>query len=357
MARALELAWRGWGRVAPNPMVGAVVLRGRRGRWARVARGVRGPPRRGGGPGEAGCRRSRGDARGHPRALRASGEAAALHRGACSRRASGAWSRRWRIPIRSRGGGAARLRAAGVEVEVGLVGARRRRQNATVPAPRSASRRGRSWRSSSPPRWMGASPIATGTLALDQRAGGARLGALAARRVRRASRWAARTARVDDPSLTVRGTVAPRRRRVRVVFARRAELPTALALVRTAREVPDHGCSRHRARRARAAALGAAGVDVRPATDLAAALGALRARRGRSAPGRGRRAAGGRAARRGPGGPATTGCRAPLWLGAGGVPAVAGPRRALPLAEAARWRVVERRAAGGGHPAGGGPRA
>src|SRR2546427_816150 len=28
MRRALELAWRGWGRVAPNPLVGAVVLRG-----------------------------------------------------------------------------------------------------------------------------------------------------------------------------------------------------------------------------------------------------------------------------------------------------------------------------------------
>src|SRR6266480_4416624 len=28
MHRALELAWRGWGRVSPNPMVGAVVLRG-----------------------------------------------------------------------------------------------------------------------------------------------------------------------------------------------------------------------------------------------------------------------------------------------------------------------------------------
>src|SRR5918995_3690966 len=26
MARALELAWRGWGRVQPNPLVGAVVL-------------------------------------------------------------------------------------------------------------------------------------------------------------------------------------------------------------------------------------------------------------------------------------------------------------------------------------------
>src|SRR5438034_6907103 len=28
MQRALDLAWRGWGRVAPNPMVGAVVLHG-----------------------------------------------------------------------------------------------------------------------------------------------------------------------------------------------------------------------------------------------------------------------------------------------------------------------------------------
>src|SRR2546423_13298080 len=27
MRRALELAWRGWGRVSPNPLVGAVVLR------------------------------------------------------------------------------------------------------------------------------------------------------------------------------------------------------------------------------------------------------------------------------------------------------------------------------------------
>ena len=28
MDRALALAWRGWGRVAPNPLVGAVVLQG-----------------------------------------------------------------------------------------------------------------------------------------------------------------------------------------------------------------------------------------------------------------------------------------------------------------------------------------
>src|SRR5215210_5486743 len=30
MARALELAWGGWGRVQPNPLVGAVVLQGDR---------------------------------------------------------------------------------------------------------------------------------------------------------------------------------------------------------------------------------------------------------------------------------------------------------------------------------------
>src|SRR5256885_13849185 len=28
MRRALDIAWRGWGRVSPNPLVGAVVLRG-----------------------------------------------------------------------------------------------------------------------------------------------------------------------------------------------------------------------------------------------------------------------------------------------------------------------------------------
>src|SRR3989442_3417092 len=28
MRRALDLAWRGWGRVAPNPLVGAVILQG-----------------------------------------------------------------------------------------------------------------------------------------------------------------------------------------------------------------------------------------------------------------------------------------------------------------------------------------
>src|SRR6266850_919953 len=28
MRRALDLAWRGWGRVAPNPLVGAVLLQG-----------------------------------------------------------------------------------------------------------------------------------------------------------------------------------------------------------------------------------------------------------------------------------------------------------------------------------------
>ena len=52
MARALDLAWRGWGRVHPNPLVGAVVLAGRGRRRRGVARRVRRPARgaRGAGP-------------------------------------------------------------------------------------------------------------------------------------------------------------------------------------------------------------------------------------------------------------------------------------------------------------------
>ncbi|HEX5817248.1 MAG TPA: dihydrofolate reductase family protein, partial [Gemmatimonadales bacterium] len=37
--------------------------------------------------------------------------------------------------------------------------------------------------------------------------------------------------------------------------------------------------------------------------------------------------------------------QSPVWLGEGGVPAVAG-HASLPLAEAPRWRIVERRALG-----------
>src|SRR4030095_14971253 len=103
MVRALDLAWRGWGRVQPNPMVGAVVLSsdgrfvgagwhaefgerhaetivlagggvGARRGAPRVRRAPRRADRAGGG-GRAGTRR---DAGGHARALHPSREAAAV---------------------------------------------------------------------------------------------------------------------------------------------------------------------------------------------------------------------------------------------------------------------------------------
>ena len=56
MPRALELAWRGWGRVQPNPLVGAVVLRRRRDRRRGLARRVRRAARRGDRAGRGGRR-------------------------------------------------------------------------------------------------------------------------------------------------------------------------------------------------------------------------------------------------------------------------------------------------------------
>ena len=91
MARALDLAWRGWGRVQPNPLVGAVVLssdghlvgEGWHAEFGDASRRAYGA----GGGGRASTRR---DAGGHARALHPSRQAAAVHRrGAGRGRAAG----------------------------------------------------------------------------------------------------------------------------------------------------------------------------------------------------------------------------------------------------------------------------
>lgn len=83
------------------------------------------------------------------------------------------------------------------------------------------------------------------------------------------------TVLADDPQLTVRGAVRPRVAPVRVIFDRAAETPLTSALVRTARETPTMIFSHHPPV-ARMAALHNAGVDVFEAEDLPAALAALR---------------------------------------------------------------------------------
>ncbi len=83
------------------------------------------------------------------------------------------------------------------------------------------------------------------------------------------------TVRSDDPQLTARGTIRPRVAPMRVVFDRNAETPLEANLVRTAKETPTVIFGHHPPV-ARLAALHNAGVDVFEAEDLPAALEALR---------------------------------------------------------------------------------
>jgi diaminohydroxyphosphoribosylaminopyrimidine deaminase/5-amino-6-(5-phosphoribosylamino)uracil reductase len=152
------------------------------------------------------------------------------------------------------------------------------------------------------------------------------------------------TARTDDASLTVRGPVEPRVAPRRVVFDRLAELPSTLALVRTAREIPTILVTTLSASLTRTEPLEELGVRVIRAATLAVAMQALREEGIGSIVIEG----GGRLAGR----LLSEGLvdryywiQSPLWLGDSGIPAIAD----LPgtsLVEAERWQVVERRALG-----------
>jgi diaminohydroxyphosphoribosylaminopyrimidine deaminase/5-amino-6-(5-phosphoribosylamino)uracil reductase len=153
-----------------------------------------------------------------------------------------------------------------------------------------------------------------------------------------------RTARADDPQLTVRGSVEPRNPPRRVVFDAGADLDPDLTLVRTARRVPTLLVTSPGAPEDRVERLAACGVTVLPADDLVDGLQLLRRAGVDSLLVEG----GGRLAG------ALLGqdladryywLQSPLWLGERGVPAVAG-LPGEPLARAARWHPVERRTLG-----------
>lgn len=341
MGRALALAWHGWGRVGANPMVGAVVLRD----GAVVGEGWHAEY---GGP------------HGERVALAAAGE-----------RARGATLVVTLEPCRHHGktppcvdaiieagvrrvvygaedldpearGGAAALRARGVQVEGDVAVEAVRSQNAAFFHRHAGLGR----------------PFVALKLALS-------LDGHIADHARR-SKWvtgeSARswvhwlragydaiavgvgTARADDPDLTVRGTVTPLRAPLRVVFDRRAELPLTARLVRSAGESPVCVVAGAIAPEARVAALRRAGVDVAVADGYADALQALASR--------------GAASVLVEGGSVVAGhllaeglvdrlylTVAPLMLGSGGLPAFAGVPD-IPIAEAKRWRLAGRRALG-----------
>lgn len=257
MALALELALRGLGGVEPNPMVGCVILAGDR----MVGQGWH--ARFGGSHAEI-------------EALAQAGSAAAgatmyvtlepcCHHGKtppCTEAIVRAGIRRvvvaHRDPFpRVDGGGIDRLRAAGVQVDVGLMESASRRLNAPY---LKLVRQGRPWINA---KWA---------MTLD--------GKLAARS--RDSRWisgersrqrvhqlrgrmdailiGAGTARADDPQLTVRpsGLRTP----VRIVLDSRATLATDSRLVQTARETPVLIAAGPGAPRQRCQQLKAAGCEV-----------------------------------------------------------------------------------------------
>jgi diaminohydroxyphosphoribosylaminopyrimidine deaminase/5-amino-6-(5-phosphoribosylamino)uracil reductase len=274
MRRALVLARRGWGQTAPNPMVGAVVVRG-------------------GGVVGAGWHARFGEAHAEVMAL---AEAAEMARGSdvyvtlepcthhgktppCADALIAAGVRRVVIahadPNPAAAGGAARLRAAGIEVVEGVA----HDEAAELNAPFLFQQR------------HAARPFVTLKLALSLD------GAIAA--ADRAQRWltgeSARravhrlragadavavgigTVLADDPALTVRHGRRPRVAPRRIVFDRTARLPATSRLARTARKVPVEVLAES-PDAGRSAALEALGVTVHQAGGLGQHLGALRAR-------------------------------------------------------------------------------
>ena len=341
MIRALELAWRGWGRVQPNPLVGAVVLAGTE-------------------PVGEGWHAEFGERHAEAMALAAARDRArgatlictlepCAHQGRqppCTDAIIRAGVRRVVAatpdPNPVAAGGAARLRAAGVEVELGLLAAEAEAQNAGfLHRQRDPSRPyvalklattvdGRIADANGHSRWLSAEPAREFVQWL--RAGFDAVGVGGV------------TARADDPSLTVRGPLQPRVPPRRVVFAADGDVPPTLRLVRGARETPTLAVVSPAAPVALVAPLESAGVTVVRAGDLVEALGALRAAGIASLLVEG----GGRLA----GALLSAGLvdryywiQTPLWLGMASVPAVAGlsPTR---LEDARRWRVTERRALG-----------
>lgn len=341
MGRALALAWRGWGRVAPNPLVGAVVLRD-----GQVV-------------GE-GCHAEFGALHAEAEALRRAGAGArgatllvtlepCAHQGKqppCTEALIAAGVRRVVVaaadPNPQAAGGAERLRAAGIVVDLGLRDAEARAQNAPFFH-----------------RWTGARrPFVALKLAttLDGRIGDhtGRSRWISGDEARDFVHWlragydaiavGGHTARTDDASLTVRGEVEPRRPPQRVVFDRRGDLPETLALVRTAREIPTILLTEPHGPSSRLADLEDAGVIVHRSDTLGGGMEALHS--------------GGIGSLLVEGGGRLAGAllaeglvdryywiQSPLWLGDSGIPAVTG-LPGISLVEAERWNVVERRALG-----------
>lgn len=274
MRRALALAERGWGRVSPNPLVGAVVVRG----------------------GEIvgeGYHEAYGGAHAEPNALRAAGDRArgatiyvtlepCNHHGKtppCTEAILAAGIARVVFatgdPNPVAAGGAQRLRAAGIPTTGGVLA----RDASEVNAPFLFAASG----ADRPFVTLKLATSVDGAIAYRSREQRWLTGAAARRETHRLRAGAdavavgAGTAASDDPSLTVREHAPPRIAPTRVVFDRQATLSPTSALVRTAGSVPvlvvTDGTNAEAERM-----LTGRGVDILRVPSLGVALQALRAR-------------------------------------------------------------------------------
>jgi diaminohydroxyphosphoribosylaminopyrimidine deaminase/5-amino-6-(5-phosphoribosylamino)uracil reductase len=336
MRRALALAERGWGQTAPNPMVGAVVVRD----------GVV--------VGE-GWHTAFGAPHAEVEALRAAGERArgatvyvtlepCDHHGKtppCTEALVAAGVRRVVAacddPSPVARGGAERLRAAGIKVAVGVEADAARELNAPFFHALGSDR---------PFVRLKLATSLDGAIADHARRPGWLTGEAARREVHhlRAGSDAVGvgigTVLADDPALTVRHASPPRVPPVRVVFDGSARLPPTSQLARTARELPVMILCRTPDAE-RAAALEGLGVTLVHAATLQDALVALRARGIRSLLVEGGAALAGSLLREALVDRLVI-FRAPVVLGGGALGAFAGmpPARAQ---DAPRWRLLEAR--------------
>src|SRR5881396_2096171 len=341
MGRALDLALRGWGRVAPNPLVGAVVLQG-----GTVA-------------GE-GFHAEFGGPHAEVVALAAAGAAArgatlvvslepCAHHGKtppCTEAIVAAGVTRVVAaildPDPEARGGAEVLRATGVSVAMGVLAERAAALNAPFLFARAQAER----------------PFVALKLAtsIDARIADAHGSSrwVSGEAAREYVHWlragfdaiavGGTTALRDDPQLTVRGPVTPRRPPVRVVFDRRAMLNLGVRLVSTAREVPTWVMSSLDAPPSSVTQLERSGVRVFRPTTLRDGLRMLREAGIQSLLCEGGGALGARLLADGLV-DRLYWVQAPVWLGEGAVPAFPGvPPH--PLAAAPRWTPVERRPLG-----------
>lgn len=262
MQRALDLAWRGQGAVEPNPMVGCVI--------ATPVGDVVGE----------GWHQQFGGPHAEVHALHAAGERArgatayvtlepCCHHGKtppCSDALLRAGVARVVVALADpfpqvAGGGLAQLVGAGIDVQVGLLAAAARRQNAPY---LKLVERGRPWviakwamtldgriaSSTGSSRWISGEASRAAAHALRRRVDAIVIGS--------------GTARIDDPLLTARP--AGPRVATRVVVDSQAALASDSQLVRTARETPLTVVTAPNAARDQIDRLTAAGCDVFVAT-------------------------------------------------------------------------------------------